>query len=174
MGPLSMDLRKRIVQAYENGEGSHARLAKGGSSAGVDRETMRLFERPNDPVSSTTGFVDLPRLNNFRGPRSVLLRVSERHANVSVPLEDAIAVDNVINWSNRFLAIRSFLLAIQSLSDRARSIAHSPSPFPNRNRGPLPFGRRCPRRMSCPAVSSPAFDGNMDHRKSTYRSSLRR
>lgn len=28
MGPLSMDLRKRIVQAYENGEGSHARLAK--------------------------------------------------------------------------------------------------------------------------------------------------
>ena len=28
MGPLSMDLRKRIVQAYENGEGSHAWLAK--------------------------------------------------------------------------------------------------------------------------------------------------
>ncbi|HUE13952.1 MAG TPA: IS630 transposase-related protein [Planctomycetaceae bacterium] len=28
MGPLSMDLRKRIVQAYESGEGSHARLAK--------------------------------------------------------------------------------------------------------------------------------------------------
>jgi transposase len=28
MGPLSMDLRKRIVQAYENGEGSHALLAK--------------------------------------------------------------------------------------------------------------------------------------------------
>lgn len=28
MGPLSMDLRKRIVQAYENAEGSHARLAK--------------------------------------------------------------------------------------------------------------------------------------------------
>jgi transposase len=28
MGPLSMDLRKRIVQAYENGEGSQARLAE--------------------------------------------------------------------------------------------------------------------------------------------------
>jgi transposase len=28
MGPLSMDLRKRIVRAYENDEGSHARLAE--------------------------------------------------------------------------------------------------------------------------------------------------
>jgi len=28
MSPLSMDLRRRIVSAYENGEGSHQRLAK--------------------------------------------------------------------------------------------------------------------------------------------------
>ena len=44
MGPLSMDLRKRIVQAYENGEGSHAALAKrfAVSRAVVGKLTLQL------------------------------------------------------------------------------------------------------------------------------------